>query len=68
MINLINIISYNGYQVPYASVIKQYVRLPIIAVGEFYTANLSNAILADKLADIMEIGRLLLDDPLFGEK
>ncbi|MCH5586127.1 NADH:flavin oxidoreductase [Shimazuella sp. AN120528] len=60
--------THEGYQVPYAAVIKQYVKLPIIAVGRIYTPNLANAILADRLADIIAIGRPLLDDPLYAKK
>ncbi|MXQ55920.1 NADH:flavin oxidoreductase [Shimazuella alba] len=60
--------THEGYQVPYAAVIKQYVKLPIIAVGKIYTPDLANAILADQLADIIAIGRPLLEEPLFVKK
>jgi NADPH2 dehydrogenase len=60
--------THEGYQVPYAAVIKQYVNLPVIAVGKIYTRDLANAVLADQLADIIAIGRPLLEDPLFVKK
>ncbi|MEC0173799.1 NADH:flavin oxidoreductase [Paenibacillus favisporus] len=52
-----------GYQVPYASIIKQYVSIPIIAVGKIYTKELAEFILTDRLADFIAIGRPLLGDP-----
>lgn len=57
-----------GYQVPYASVIKQYVKVPVIAVGRIHTGQLANFILADGLADFIAVGRPLQEDPDFGQK
>ncbi|OZB98487.1 NADH:flavin oxidoreductase [Paenibacillus sp. XY044] len=53
----------DGYQVPYASIIKQYVSIPIIAVGKIYTRALAEFILSDRLADFIAVGRPLLDNP-----
>lgn len=57
-----------GYQVPYAAIIKQYVKVPIIAVGRIYTEELANFILADELADFIAIGRPMQEDPRFAGK
>ncbi|MED4584904.1 NADH:flavin oxidoreductase [Brevibacillus choshinensis] len=57
-----------GYQVPYASIIKQYVKVPVIAVGRIHTEQLANFILADELADFIAIGRPLQEDPYFAQK
>jgi NADPH2 dehydrogenase len=57
-----------GYQVPYASIIKQYVKVPVIAVGRIHSEQLANFILADELADFIAIGRPLQEDPHFAQK
>ncbi|WP_028777996.1 NADH:flavin oxidoreductase [Shimazuella kribbensis] len=57
-----------GYQVPYASIIKQFVQIPVIAVGKIHTKAFSNSILADRLADFIAVGSPLLDDPRFVDK
>jgi NADPH2 dehydrogenase len=57
-----------GYQVPYASIIKQFVQVPVIAVGKIHTKALANSILADRLADFIAVGSPLLDDPWFVDK
>ncbi|EFU40415.1 NADH:flavin oxidoreductase/NADH oxidase [Paenibacillus vortex V453] len=57
-----------GYQTPYAAMIKQYVQIPVIAVGNIRTQALANFILADQMADLIAIGRPLLEDANYGEK
>ncbi|QRG69010.1 NADH:flavin oxidoreductase [Brevibacillus choshinensis] len=57
-----------GYQVPYASVIKQYVKVPVIAVGRIHSGQLANFILADELADFIAVGRPMQEDPHFAQK
>lgn len=57
-----------GYQTPYAAVIKQYVNIPVIAVGNIRTQAFANFILADGMADMIAIGRPLLEDANFGKK
>lgn len=55
----------DGYQVPYAAVIKQAVRIPVIAVGSIHTKAYAESILSDGLADFIAVGRPLLQDPDF---
>lgn len=57
-----------GYQLPYASVIKQYVNVPVIAVGNIRTQAFANFILVDQLADVIAVGRPLMEDTRFVEK
>lgn len=57
-----------GYQTPYAAVIKQYVNIPVIAVGNIRSQAFANFILADQMADLIAIGRPLLEDPNYVEK
>lgn len=57
----------DGYQVPYAAIIKQYVKIPIIAVGNIHSKPYAEFILSDHLADFIAIGRPLLKDPGFIE-
>jgi NADPH2 dehydrogenase len=56
---------YPGYQVPYAETIKSYVSVPIIAVGLIHTEDLANRVIEEGKADLIAIGRPLLDDPDF---
>jgi 2,4-dienoyl-CoA reductase-like NADH-dependent reductase (Old Yellow Enzyme family)/thioredoxin reductase len=49
--------------VPYASRIKQAVRIPVIAVGKLHTPALAESVLQDDQADFIALGRELLADP-----
>ncbi|MCC3371746.1 NADH:flavin oxidoreductase [Cohnella sp. REN36] len=55
----------DGYQVPYAAAIKQYVDVPVIAVGLIHRREYANRILSDGLADAIAVGRPMLGDPDF---
>lgn len=57
---------YPAYQVPHAAIIKQHLRIPIIAVGIIDSRSLADHILQDRLADMIAIGRPLIEDPDFG--
>lgn len=59
---------HNGYQLPHASILKQHLNIPVIAVGKIYTRDFANRILADRLADAIAIGRPLLEDPDYAQK
>lgn len=59
---------YTAYQLPHAAAIKQHFKIPVIAVGMIYTRSLANRILEDQLADVIAIGRPLLEDPDFAER
>jgi NADPH2 dehydrogenase len=54
---------YPGYQVSYAETIKQYVNVPVIAVGLIHTRELAEEILKGNKADFIAIGRPLLENP-----
>lgn len=56
---------HDGYQVPYAAIIKQAVNIPVIAVGNIHTRLQAKFIIAEGLADFIAVGRPLLDDPDF---
>ena len=53
----------DGPLVPYASRIKQAVRIPVIAVGKLHTPALAESVLRDGQADFIALGRELLADP-----
>ncbi|GMK37347.1 NADPH dehydrogenase [Paenibacillus sp. CCS19] len=57
--------SHDGYQVPYASIIKHLVNIPVIAVGNIHTRSQAAFILSEGLADFVAVGRPLLQDPDF---
>lgn len=59
---------YTAYQLPHAAVLKQHFKIPVIAVGKIYTRSLADRILQDGLADIIAIGRPLLEDPDYAER
>ncbi|MBD8497896.1 tRNA-dihydrouridine synthase [Paenibacillus arenosi] len=59
---------YTAYQLPHAAAIKPHFTIPVIAVGEIYTHSLANRILEDQLADLIAIGRPLLEDPDYAER
>jgi NADPH2 dehydrogenase len=54
-----------GYQVEYAKTVKPYVNVPVIAVGWIHTVELASRIIEEGKADLIAIGRPLLDDPDF---
>ncbi|MGX4584276.1 oxidoreductase [Paenibacillus chitinolyticus] len=58
---------YTAYQLPHAAAIKQHFKIPVIAVGKIYTRSLADRILEDGLADVIAIGRPLLEDPDYAE-
>lgn len=53
----------DGYQVPYASIIKQYVGIPVIAVGKIHDPSFAEFIVSENLSDFIAVGRPLLQDP-----
>ncbi len=56
---------YPAYQVPQAAIIKQHLRVPVIAVGLIDNRSLADHIIQDQLADMIAIGRPLIEDPDF---
>lgn len=54
---------HSGYQVPFASTIKQHVKTPVIAVGLITDAKQAEEILVHQQADAIAIGRALLYEP-----
>lgn len=54
-----------GYLVPYAAAIKKAAGLPTMAVGLIIRAEQANEIIASGKADLVAMGRQLLDDPNF---
>ncbi|MGI9373376.1 MAG: NADH:flavin oxidoreductase/NADH oxidase [Hyphomicrobiales bacterium] len=52
-----------GYQVGFASAIKQHVSMPVIAVGMITQPTQAEAIIADGDADMVMLARGMLDDP-----
>jgi NADPH2 dehydrogenase len=56
---------YPGYQVPYAETIKQYVSVPVIAVGKIHTKHLAAKVLEEEKAECIAVGSPLIDDPNF---
>lgn len=54
---------YPGYQVTYAETIRQHVEIPTGAVGLITDANHAEEIIANKRADLVFLGRVLLRDP-----
>jgi NADPH2 dehydrogenase len=56
---------YPGYQVGYAEEIKKALDIPVIAVGWIHEAELANTIISEGKADLIAIGRPLLEDPDF---
>jgi NADPH2 dehydrogenase len=56
--------SHSGYQVPLAKAYKEaFPGVPIIAVGKLEEAEVAEAVLAEGHADLVAIGRGLLNDP-----
>ena len=58
---------YTAYQLPHAAAIKQHFEIPVIAVGKIDTRSLADRILEDGLADVIAIGRPLLENPDYAE-
>jgi NADPH2 dehydrogenase len=56
-----------NYQVAFASEIRQRTGLPVIAVGNIRSAKESEGFLRDGHADLIAVGRPLLDDPDYAE-
>ena len=54
-----------GYLVPYAEEIRRAADIPTMAVGLIVEANQANAIIESGQADLVAMGRQLLDDPNF---
>lgn len=54
-----------GYLVPYAEEIRRAAEIPTMAVGLIKTARQAEAIIADGQADLVALGRQMLDDPSF---
>jgi NADPH2 dehydrogenase len=54
-----------GYQIPYAEVITRNLNIPVIAVGLIHEKELAESILEKGQADLIAIGRPLLDNPYF---
>lgn len=52
-----------GYQVPFARAYKEALQIPVIAVGQLEDPHLAEATLANGDADLVAIGRGLLNDP-----
>jgi 2,4-dienoyl-CoA reductase-like NADH-dependent reductase (Old Yellow Enzyme family) len=52
-----------GYQVPFAQAIKQVVKMKVIAVGLITEPGQAETILATGQADMIGLGRAMLDDP-----
>ncbi|WP_248924751.1 NADH:flavin oxidoreductase [Paenibacillus hamazuiensis] len=59
---------YTAYQLPHAAAIKPHFGIPVIAVGKIYTRSLADRILGDRLADMIAIGRPLIEDPDYAER
>jgi 2,4-dienoyl-CoA reductase-like NADH-dependent reductase (Old Yellow Enzyme family) len=51
-----------------AEAIKQNLKIPVIAVGRIHTPDMAEAILAQKKADLIAIGRQLITDPYWPQK
>lgn len=57
-----------GYQVPFATAVRQGTGLPTMAVGLIVLAGQAERIVADGAADMVAIARAVLDDPRWGWK
>ena len=54
-----------GHQVPYAAQIRAQARVPTMAVGLITDAHQANQVIEEGAADLVALGRALLDDPNF---
>lgn len=55
--------NYPGYQINFARAYKQELKVPIIAVGKLEDAQLAQATIANNDADLIAVGRGMLNDP-----
>ena len=55
-----------GYQVPFARAVKQAADLKVMTVGMIVTAEQAEALVASGQADLVALGRAVLDDPRWG--
>ena len=55
-----------GFQVPYATQIKEKVGIPVMAVGMITESDQAEAIIGEGRADMVAVARALLDDPHWG--
>jgi 2,4-dienoyl-CoA reductase-like NADH-dependent reductase (Old Yellow Enzyme family) len=55
-----------GYQVPFASRVKQHVSVPVMAVGMIDDADVAETIVSEGRADFVALARAFLDDPRWG--
>lgn len=58
----------HGYLLPFTKAIKNVVSVPIIAMGKLGEPALAEKVIADGIADFVNLGRPLLVDPLWIEK
>jgi 2,4-dienoyl-CoA reductase-like NADH-dependent reductase (Old Yellow Enzyme family)/thioredoxin reductase len=58
----------DGVNVKYAAEIKKHVKTPVAAVGALNNPELMEEIIASGQADVVEVGRALLADPLLPQK
>ncbi|MHA6252914.1 NADH:flavin oxidoreductase/NADH oxidase [Oceanobacillus sp. CAU 1775] len=58
--------NYPGYQVPFARAFREKLNIPVIAVGMLESPELVEATLANEDADLVAIGRGMLNDPYWG--
>lgn len=61
----VEISAYPGYQVNFASTIKEKCNIPTIAVGLITDVNMAEEIISNGRADLVAIGRELLRNPYF---
>jgi 2,4-dienoyl-CoA reductase-like NADH-dependent reductase (Old Yellow Enzyme family) len=57
-----------GYFVPYAEAIKKHVRVPVLVTGGIREAELADCIVRQEKADLVGIGRAMLDDADWARK
>lgn len=55
--------NYPGYQLSFARAFKEALQVPVIAVGKLEDARLAQSVLANQEADLIAVGRGMLDDP-----
>ncbi len=55
-----------GFQVPFATAIREKVGIPVLAVGMINDAEQAESIIADRRADMVAVARSFLDDPHWG--
>ncbi|MRH43571.1 NADPH dehydrogenase [Aquibacillus halophilus] len=52
-----------GYQIRYADEIRKQLNIPVIAVGKLDDPELANSVVEEEKADLVAVGRGMLDDP-----